>query len=80
MACQNRHRYIHKIINIKRGANMRTKNIDGKIMKMFEASGEAVTNEEHFKHDFEQVIRHYAMILDVEEMKKFSEDVINSHF
>ena len=59
---------------------MKTKKIDGKIMRLFECSDTAVTNEEFFKHDFEQVIRHYAMILDVEEMKEFSETVMASHF
>ncbi|MFA7287410.1 MAG: hypothetical protein WC055_00875 [Melioribacteraceae bacterium] len=59
---------------------METKLINGKVMKMFEVSTEAVSNEDHFKHDFEQIIQHYAMILDVEEMKEFSENVINSYF
>jgi hypothetical protein len=59
---------------------METKFIDGKVLRCFEVSDEPITNEEYFKHDFEQIIRHYAMILDVEEMKEFSETVINSHF
>lgn len=60
---------------------MELKKIGSRLMKMFEAGGDdVVSNEENFKHDFEQIIRHYGVVLDVEEIKQFSNEQIDTHF
>jgi hypothetical protein len=50
---------------------MKLKSIDGQVYKLVPASENAVSNEEHFKHDLWMLLLHYQPILDYEEIEDF---------
>ena len=53
---------------------------DGKLYYLIETSNEAISNEDHYRHDFEQLVLSFITILDKEEMERYSLDIIKKNY
>lgn len=55
---------------------MRTLVLDKEVFYLIKTSDTAITNEEHFKHDVEQIVRSFCGILSRKEIETFFVDVL----
>ena len=56
---------------------MRVMKIDEDLFYLVKV-GSVISNGEHFKHDFKQLVRHFITLLDEDEMLEMSESVIKN--
>lgn len=56
---------------------METKLVNGKVCKIIVCSDEAITNQEHFEHNLQQLVNNFTGILGRKEMTQFVQNVLD---